>query len=483
MRFTMYKLLPITMMVIGIATVVQSQFSPIANFDGTNGGNPRYMTLAQGLDGNFYGTTYSGGANGVGVMFQLKAGTITALHTFSGVAPDGSYPVAGLVLATNSKFYGTTELGGGGGGGTIFSMTPLGIFTTLHQFNGTDGVDPEGALIESASGGLYGTAQAGGSGSGGTVFKMTPAGVLSTVYSFTGLGGDGEFPFSSLVQGSDGKFYGTTYAGGGNLCNCGTVYRVTPAGAIKILHSFGAGGSFLDGSQPIGGLVQGLDGNFYGTTPGGGGQSGGSGTVFQITPAGVLTTLHAFAGYPGDGALPYAGLTLGSDGNLYGTTYQGGSQSPACNCGTLYQIATDGTYRMMYSFTNGTDGRNPYGGLLQATDGSFYGTTFAGGSNLSPHCQYSGDQTCGVIFRLSVGLPRFVTNLPKAAKVATAVKILGTGLSGATSVSFNGTPAAFVVVSSHQITTSVPAGAASGYVTVTTPSGTFTSNVPFQVLP
>src|SRR5262249_23380957 len=153
----------------------------------------------------------------------------TALHTFSGVAPDGSYPVAGLVLATNSKFYGTTELGGGGGGGTIFSMTPLGIFTTLHQFNGTDGVDPEGALIESASGGLYGTAQAGGSGSGGTVFKMTPAGVLSTVYSFTGLGGDGEFPFSSLVQGSDGKFYGTTYAGGGNLCNCGTVYRVTPA--------------------------------------------------------------------------------------------------------------------------------------------------------------------------------------------------------------------------------------------------------------
>lgn len=455
----------------------------VANFDGTNGGNPRAMSLAQGLDGNLYGTTWEGGSNAKGVVFKLSGGTITALHTFSGVAPDGSFPSAGLVLGTNGKFYGTTELGGAFGGGIVFSMASSGVFKTLHSFNGADGFDAEGALVQSTMGPFFGTTEGGGTAGGGTVFKISPAGSFTSLYNFGTKSGDGFFSFAGLAQGLDGKFYGTTVAGGGNACNCGAVFNVTAGGTEKVLHGFGSGGNFFDGAQPISGLVRGLDGNFYGTAQGGGFQFGGNGTVFKITPAGVLTPLHAFAGYPGDGSLPYAGLTLGSDGNLYGTTFQGGSQTAACNCGTVFQIAPDGTYRLLYSFTNGTDGRNPYGGLFQATDGLFYGTAIAGGPNTNASCFYDSTQTCGTIFAVFVGLHPFVIDLPAAAKVGKTVKILGNNLSGTSAVAFNGTPASFTVVSGTQIKTSVPVGATTGSVTVTTPSGTLTSNVPFRVLP
>jgi len=451
----------------------------VANFDGINGGNPKATTLVQGLDGKLYGTTWEGGANSKGVVFKLSGATITPIHTFSGVAPDGSFPNAGLVLGTNGKFYGTTE----GAAGIVFSITAAGVFKTLHGFTGADGSAPQGPLMQATNGAFYATTEAGGGGAaGGTFFKMTASGAFKKLYTFGAPAGDGFFSFAGVAQGLDGKFYGTTVAGGGNPCNCGSVFRVTGGGIENVLFPFGSGGSFLDGSSPTGTLVRGPDGNFYGTTTAGGQQFGGSGTVFKITPAGALTTLHAFGGYPGDGSIPYAGLTFGSDGTLYGTTFQGGSQAAACNCGTLFQIATDGTYRLLYSFTNGSDGRNPYGGVFQATDGIFYGTTIAGGPNKNATCFYDSTQTCGTVFALSVGLGPMVIDLPAAAKVGKTVKILGNNLGSATAVSFNGIPAAFVVVSSTQIKTSVPVGATTGHVTVTTSTGTLSSNVPFRVL-
>jgi len=468
---------------LGPATLWSQTVTTLVNFDGTNGGNAQSMSLVQGSDGKLYGTTWKGGANSMGVVFKVIEGTAKVLHTFSGVAPDGAFPTAGLLLASSGKLYGTTQQGGGGLG-TVFSITPAGAYLTLHSFAGTDGATPAAPLIQSTAGPFYGTTSSGGTGAVGTAFKITAAGGLTTLYNLGSNGlGDGLYPFAPLVQGSDGSFYGATEFGGTNLCNCGTVFKVTPAGKEKVLYSFGAGGGFSDGAQPLGALIQGLDGNFYGTTSSSGCAAGCGGTVFKITPLGVLTTLHAFTCYPGDGCSPQAGLAVGSDGNLYGTTFQGGSQAAACNCGTIFQIAPDGTYQSLYSFTNGTDGRNPWGGLFQATDGAFYGTTIAGGSGVSSSCNYDGTQTCGTVFSLSLGLGPFVIDLPSAAVVGTTVKILGTNLMGATAVSFNGTPAVIVGASKTLITTSVPAGATSGYVTVTTTGGTLTSNLPFRVLP
>jgi len=460
-------------------------FSPVASFDGINGGNARAMTLVQGLDGNLYGTTWEGGTGKKGVVFKLNGSTITLLHTFTGAGTDGSFPNAGLVLGTNGKFYGTTEMGGAGAG-SIFRIASAGAFATLHSFTGpSEGATPEAPLIQGSTGAFYGTTQVGFGGSaGGTLFKMTAVGAVTTLHSFLGPPTDGLFPFAPLVQASDGSFYGTTEDGGVNPCNCGMVFQMTPAGKVKILFSF-KGGNDVDGAKPDGGLVEGLDHRLYGTTTQGGAAPTHCGTVFAITTAGVLTTLHSFAGYPtpGDGCVPEAGLTLGSDGNLYGTTFAGGSKSPPCNCGTVFQIAPDGTFRTLYSFTNGTDGRNPWGGLVQATNGLFYGTTIAGGAGASSNCVYDSTQTCGTVFSLNVGLPPFVTDLPRGAKVGKVVKILGNNLGAASAVSFNGTSVAFSVVSATQIKTKVPPGATTGYVTVTTPGGTLSSNVPFRVLP
>lgn len=403
-----------------VATAIVSPaqtFTVITDFDGTHGANPGVlgaMRLIQGLDGNLYGTTFNGGANSDGVLFKVAGGTLTAPHSFSGMPPEGDFPVGGLVLATNGNFYGTTSGGGTDSLGTVFKVTPKGVLKTLktlHSFSGTDGDEVWAPLIQATDGKFYGTALGGGTSGEGTVFKITAAGALATVHNFAGGGADGAFPVAPLVQGTDGNFYGTSLQGGTNS-GAGTVFKMTPAGVVAVLHSFAVGGDFSDGGQPRGGLVQGLDGNFYGTTSLGGSPGGGGGTIFQITPAGVFTKLHTFAGYPGDGAVPYDGLVLGSDGNFYGTTFNGGSLAAACNCGAIFRISPGGTFTMLYSFTNTTDGRNPFGGVVQATDGNFYGATVAGGSNTNAKCVYDATHTCGTVFSLSVGLGPFVTTLP-----------------------------------------------------------------------
>jgi len=441
----------------------------LLSFDGANGAYPGYGSLVEGTDGNFYGTTLEGAGNGCsggagcGTVFKITpAGTLTTLHSFD--STDGAYPYGGLVQAANGNFYGTTQSGGAStaclaGCGTVFSMTPGGALTTLHSFAATDGATPLAALVQTTSGDLWGTTYAAGANGCGTVFKITPAGTLTTVYNFAGP--DGCHPLAALVPASDGNLYGTTEAGGTGSCNCGTVFKITTGGTLTTLYTFGG---TTDGGYPIGALAVATNGNLYGTTSGGGSDS--FGTVFQITLGGTLTTLQSFNGAHGDH--PNGSLVQATDGNLYGTTYAGGGTG---GFGTIFRITLTGTLTMLQSLDN-TDGSAPLAGLIQGTGGELYGTTYSGGTDSE-----------GTIFSLSVGLGPFVETRPNYGKVGAPVEILGSDLTGTTSVSFGGVAAAFTIVSATEITTTVPAGAATGTVQVITPRGTLSSNVPFRVKP
>jgi uncharacterized repeat protein (TIGR03803 family) len=344
-----------------------SNFTLLYSFSGGSDGQLPYASLVQGSDGNFYGTTRTGGANGTGAVFKITPeGTETVLYSFAG-GSDGANPYSSLIQGSDGEFYGTTALGGATGNGTVFKITPAGIETVLYSLaGGSDGANPVAGLIVGSDGNFYGTTENGGTSDYGTVFKITPAGVETVLYSFAG-GSDGAAPAAGLVQGSDGNFYGATYAGG----NSGTIFKVTPAGVETVLHSFTGGSS--DGDQPYGSLVQGVDGNFYGTTAFGG--TNGYGTVFKITPSGNETVLYSFAG-GSDGAAPWAGLLLGNDGSFYGTTNGGGT----AGYGTVFKITPSGTENVLDFFT-GTDGEGPWSSVLQGSDGNLYGTTYYGGTN------------------------------------------------------------------------------------------------------
>jgi uncharacterized repeat protein (TIGR03803 family) len=479
-------------------------FTTLHSFDATDGQGP-VAGLVQATNGDFYGTTYYGGANeqcmsggapiGCGTVFKMTpSGTLTTLYSFCSQSgcTDGETPWAGLVQATNGDFYGTTEFGGanagtyGGGAGTVFKITPSGTLTTLYSFCSqsacTDGEYPMAGLVQATNGDLYGTTEAGGYSLGslsfGTVFKITPGGTLTTLYDFGVPNFSGVYPYAGLIQATNGNFYGTTDEGG--FPGFGTVFKITPSGALTI-YSFCTQSGFNcpDGANPYAGLVQATNGDFYGTTYSGGGSTAcanGCGTVFKVTPSGTLTTLYSFCAESGctDGANPLAGLVQATDGNFYGTT-SGGADSG----GTVFKVTPSGTLTTLYSFGY-PEGSDPMAGLVQATNGTFYGTTYAGGaySGGAGACLY----VCGTVFSLSVGLGPFVETQPTSGPVGTAVKILGSDLTGATSVTFNGTPQpTFTVVSRYLITTTVPAGATTGKVQVVIPSRTLSSNVPFRV--
>jgi uncharacterized repeat protein (TIGR03803 family) len=441
------------------------------SFVGTDGDQP-IAGLLQAANGALYGTTLRGGGSGDGTVFKITpSGTFTSLVGFD--QTNGFLPFAGLVQATNGYIYGTTFGGGALDEGSAFKMTAGGALTTVYSFcslGGTcpDGESPEAGLVQDAQGNFYGTTTGGGSSSGyGTVFKLTPTGTLTTLHTFEQTDGDG--PTAPLALGADGNFYGTTTGGGTSFQ--GTVFQITPNGTLTTLHSF----DFADGAAPYGGLIQAPDGNFYGATYKGG---SGNGTIYRITVNGKLTTLYTFCTQTGcpDGAAPYASLVQGTDGNLYGTTSSGGGANAAY--GTLFKITLGGTLTTLYTFcgqSNCSDGYGPQSPLIQDTNGNFYGTTVHGGTSTA--CL----DGCGTVFRLSAGLAPFVKTIPTSGSVGAAVAILGTNLTAATSVTFNGTAAAFKVVSSSLITTKVPAGATSGTVQVLTPGGTLSSNVPFNV--
>jgi uncharacterized repeat protein (TIGR03803 family) len=380
-----------------MATASHAQtLTTLHNFAGPEGNEPA-DSLILASDGNYYGTTVEGGANNFGAIFKMTpGGTVTRVYSFCSQpqCADGETPYAGLLQGSDGNFYGVTADGGVGanGNGTAFKVTPNGSLTTLHTFctfpNCGDGDGPEAAMVQAADSNYYGTtlfSSTNGSG-GGTLYRITPSGAFSVVYDFDQTHGVG---LNGVIQATDGNFYGTAYGGGTN--NDGTVFRVTPSGNATVLYNFCQQSGCTDGSAPNAALVQGTDGNFYGTTTQGGTSS--YGTVFKITPSGTFTTLHSFD--LSDGEMPTAPLIQGADGNFYGTTYDGGVN----NLGTIFGITPAGSLTLLHSFA-GSDGTHPQGGLVQASDGSFYGTTLIGGSN-----------NLGTVFKLTVPLVPTTTAL------------------------------------------------------------------------
>jgi uncharacterized repeat protein (TIGR03803 family) len=285
-----------------------------------------FSGVIQGSDGNLYGTTYLGGAEGGGVVYKVALdGTYTVLRNLGQDKTDAVLPYGGLLQAPDGYLYGTTLRGGANDRGTVFRLSTTGSeFSILHSFNGQDGENPEGALIVGADGNLYGTTLQGGSSSRGTVFKITTSGTLTSVYSFPSLGAfntqgqainaTGANPRAGLLLAADGNFYGTAYQGGpaGN----GTVFRMTPAGDVTVVHSF-TGPSF-GGALPLSDVTQDAAGNLYGTTEFGGYLN--QGTAWRISPSGQFSLLHSFSGSLLDGYKPYASL-LPFDNMLYGVSF------------------------------------------------------------------------------------------------------------------------------------------------------------------
>lgn len=481
---------------LSVATAISSSaqtFTRLASFNSTNGANPS-QALIQGLDGNLYGTAAGGGIvnssycqNGCGTFFKITpTGALSLLYIFCSQANciDGQEPVGALVLGSTGEFYGTTLGGGANGQGTVFKISSAGKLTTLYNFCSqarcADGNFPEAGLLLASNGNFYGTTANGGTYGFGTIFEITPQGDLTTLYNFCSLGPTcGQFPESGLIQASNGNFYGMTPLGG--KYDWGTIFEMTEQNQFTALRAFV---NDYHGGNPRSGLVEGPDENLYGTTLIGGyfvTCESGCGTIFKLTLTGQLTTLHAFchAAFCPDGANPYASPTLATDGNLYGSTEAGGASWSHCiGCGTLFEITPQGkltTIHLFCSETNCADGLGPIAPLVQATDGNFYGTTYAGGS--SNACRGA----CGTIFKLSTGLTPFVKTVTTSGLVGANVVILGNNLTGTTSVAFNGTAAAFTVISATEITATVPAGATTGTVSVKTPSSTLNSQAPFQV--
>ena len=349
--------------------------------DGTDGGNP-YGGVVRDAAGNLYGTTFYGGNANMGVVFKVsKSGKQTVLYSFPG-KPDAAHPGSDLLLGKDGNLYGASYYGGTFGFGAIFRVTKSGKEKVLYSFGALpDGEYPGSGLAQDDAGNLYGTTGYGGDSDNGTVFKVSKSGKEKILHSFAGP--DGQNPFSTLLRDAAGTLYGTTSLGGtsGN----GTVFKITKGGKETVLHSF-AGGT--DGANPYAGLVQDDKGNFYGTTyyGGAGCQGYDCGTVFRMTPKGKTTVLHAFG--LTDGHYPDFGtLVRDTAGNLYGTTYAGGT----ADMGIIFKVASKGKESILYSFTGGSDEGFPVAGLIQDATGTLYGVTLGNGNT---------PVTYGTVFKL-----------------------------------------------------------------------------------
>jgi uncharacterized repeat protein (TIGR03803 family) len=467
--------------VIGMAaTPARAQFTVVYDF-GTGGTvdpcEPMYSgIIAQGTDGNLYSTADGCGNTDVGGIFEITpSGTFKVLYSASGTGPGNLK--SGLSLnPLDGSFLGTSEGGGSVDDGTVFDITSAGILTILHSFTGmSDGYTADAPPILGADGNYYGTARRGGNftacaGTGcGTVYSMTSSGTVTSLYEFDIT--HGLYPYAPLVQGTDGNFYGTTQEGGtGAGFGSGVVFKITPGGILTVLRSFCLKPGCADGQYPIGPLIQGTDGNFYGTTVNGGANNFGE--VFKITPSGVLTILHSMNSAT-DGQNPYGGLVLASDGNFYGTNQLGGTH----NGGTIFRLTPKGVLTVLYNF-DGTTGAQPLVTMVQHTNGILYGDTFVGGTASSVNCMPGN---CGVIYSYNAGLKPFIKLVPATGYVGSRIGILGQGFTASSIVKFNGIKATIVSHTGTFLLVTVPSGTLDGYVTVTTGKTTLKSVEKFAV--
>ncbi|MGA8535739.1 MAG: choice-of-anchor tandem repeat GloVer-containing protein [Candidatus Tumulicola sp.] len=420
-----------------------SNVSTLYVFQGKPDAGGAFGGLLAGSSGEFYGVSNQGGTHNAGAVYEVSSsGSEQVLYSFRGGA-DGQGSESGLIAGNGGVLYGVTDGGGGAstcplsyGCGTVFEMVPNGSGYSehvLYAFQGhPDGVSPLGNLSLDKSGALYGTTNSGGAATTctdstgvvgcGTVFKLTPSGSgysEKIVYSFHG-GSDGEFPKDTLIADAKGALYGTTYGGGGTSgcepissgdTSCGTVFKVLPSGAERVLYRFQGGAN--DGSNPRAALLDGKGGGdkrprpLFGATLFGGGANGGlgGGTVFELTPAKsgyAERIIHNFSITPGDGVRPndQNGLIADASGDLFGTTFVGGKgDSIKCGCGTVFELTPSGsgyTETILHSFKGLPEGAQPRASLTADTSGTLYGTTFIGGDKQS-RCH----GRCGVVFKVA----------------------------------------------------------------------------------
>ena len=459
----------LVMLLVLVSAAAQAQTPTVLySFDANDSGDPVSFqnsgTLAQGQDGNIYATSASGGQGTYpypeGTVFNItptgSSLTEMVIFTYSNEqgCPDGCNPYSGVEPLPDGNFLVAPLVGGQSGYGPILIVAPNGSsVTSLYSFTGgSDGGELFAAPILGTDGNYYGVTACGGStpcgtmSQGcGTIYQLTPAGTLGWVYQLGGTNGCNGF--APLVEGKDGNFYGSTITG--------TIFRVTPAGVFKVLNSSHGG------TAP---LLQGSDGNFYGASLVG---VGSCGTIFKMTLAGKLTVLHSLSPDESEGCDLYAGLVQGTDGYFYGVTATGGSS----NSGTIVRVGSKGgsTFSVLYNF-DGVIGGGVKIPLLQHTNGTFYGFGNVGGT-----------YGYGTFFSLNEGLKPFASLVTTSAPVGATIGILGQGFTGTKKVTFPGGSAAFNVVSDTYLTATVPTGARSGFVTVKTRSGTLKSNKKFTV--
>ena len=354
-------------------TVKLTVIRSFAGFDGGSG------ELIPGADGNFYGVVDGGGGNRKGAVFRLTPdGTPTVLYSFTG-GGDGMN-ATGLLQGTDGNFYGTA-LGGASGSGVAFRLTPGGVLTVLHTFaaDGSEGKNP-GPLAQGSDGAFYGTAVIGGDADNGTVFRLAPDGTLGVLHRFeqSFTTDDGQTPLGRLVPGSEGTFYGVTTSGGKE--GYGLVFSVTPAGEFAVVHDFAGGDA--DGQEPSAGMIRGHDGNLYGTTLYGGTRE--DGTVYRLTPGGVFAVVHSFdAQYFGEGTAP-SRLSQDAAGNFYGTLNVGRGY------GSVFKLTPAGVPSTLYDFTDRLDGISAaVGNVVVNGAGNVFG--------LAPSGQFGG---AGILFEL-----------------------------------------------------------------------------------
>jgi uncharacterized repeat protein (TIGR03803 family) len=451
--------------------------------------------LTLGTDGNFYGTTYYGGNSkyNYGTVFKVTpSGSLTVLHVFTN-GDDGALPWAPPIEGMDGNFYGTTSQYENGGNGSVYKITASGTFTTLHHFHGADGAEPFVPLVLGTDSNFYGTTGGGGQYGIGTVFKITPSGTLTKLHTFRGT--DGEYPDSGLIQGSDGNFYGTTYYGG--KYGDGVVYGITPTGSFTLLHSMNGTN---DSARPDVGLVQGTDGYLYGVNSGL--SVGENGNIFKISPTKPYPyeVIHPFSGK--GGANPQAPLLQHTNGILYGDTTSGGtgavSPCTADACGVFYSLNLGlGPFVTLlpYSGEVGVTIEFLGQGFTGTSAVSFNGTaatfTFVSDTYLTAIVPIGA--TTGFVTVTTPGgaltsnkqflvTPQILSFKPTSGLVGTQVTITGVSLTQTTQVTFGGVVAtSFVVNSDSQVTATVPAGAQTGKIGITTAGGVATSSGVFTV--